>query len=814
MIQSSTPPAIRVVLTSMINEIATIPCRILLVLDDYHRIETQPIHEALDFLLNNLPQQMHLVIVTREDPFLQLSGLRARDQLTELRAADMRFFSSETAEFLNHVMGLNLSAENIDALESRTEGWIAGLQLAALSIRGEQAPKKFIESFTGSHRLVLDYLIEEVLERQSENIQIFLLQTSILEQLNGSLCDALTGEVDGQKTLEMLEGANLFIVPLDNERRWYRYHHLFADLLRQRLHQTHPEMIPMLHSQASEWFETNDFTDKAVEYSLQADNFILAARLMELAWQSMSANFQFSTWLCWAKKLPDDLIRTRPVLCAQYAGALLESGELEVSESRFQEAERWLESKTDVSPWLEKSSYSMVVLEEDQFRTLPASIAIGRAQIALSRGDITGAMNFAELALRLSPDESVINSQGSVLLGMTNWAGGDLEAAYRSMADWVNKMQRAGNIYFAVASSFGLADIRIAQGRLCEAESTYKQFLKLASEQDESIKGITAHHHLGLAMIYHEKYDLDAFTKHLNKSRELGEKTTLVDWPYRWHLAQARLKATERNWAAVLYQLDEARRLHVRNLVPDLQPIEALKARVYINQGLLTKAKNWVERRDISFDDNLSYMSEFEHITLARFSIAVYKGNNLESNVNQAIRLLKCLLIEAEDKSRMGSVIEILVVLSLAYEAQADISSALIHLEKALTLAESEGYIHIFVNEGTPMAHLLYEAFSQDITPNYVRSLLAAFSDIESKKIDSVQLRITKSDGVEPISERETEVLQLISEGMTNQDIADRLYLSLHTVKGHARNIYGKLGVNNRTQAVARGKILGILLPD
>jgi LuxR family maltose regulon positive regulatory protein len=804
MIQSPVPPATGVVLTSLINEVATIPGKILLILDDYQRIEAQPIHAALDFLLDNLPPQMHLIIATREDPLLQISRLRARDQLTELRAADLRFSSSEAAEFLNHVMGLDLSVEDIDALESRTEGWIAGLQLAALSIQGVQAPKEFIKSFTGSHRLVLDYLIEEVLERQPENIQTFLLQTSILEKLNGSLCDSLNDQVDGQATLEMLERANLFIVPLDNERCWYRYHHLFADLLRQRLNQKHPELIPMLHSQASEWFEVNGHTDKAVEYSLKASNYVRAARLLELAWLSMSSNFRSFSWLSWAKKLPDDLIRTRPVLCAQYAGALLEGGELEASESRFQDAERWLEESSD----------NMVVFDEDQFQALPAAIANGRAQIALAHGDIAGAVKIAERALKLSPDECAANSHATVLLGLTYWADGDLEAAHRAMADWVNNMQKAGNLYFAIASIFGLADIRIAQGRLCEAERTYKQSLQLVSEQDTSIRRITAHHHLGLAMIYHEKGDQEAFAEHLHKSRELGEQTTLVDWPYRWHLAQARLKTAENDWATVLYELDEARRLYVRSLVPDIQPIEALKARVYISQSVLAEVRNWISRREITFDDNLNYLSEFEHITLARFSIAEYKCNRSEGNVPQAIGLLKRLLKAAEDKSRMGSVIEILVVLSLAYEVQANISSALIPLKKALTLAEPEGYIHIFVDEGPPMAHLLYEAFSQGITLNYVRRLLAALPDVISNKYDSAQIRITESDGIEPISAREIEVLQLISEGLTNQEIADRLYLSLHTVKGHARNIYSKLGVKNRTQAVTRGKVLGILLPD
>lgn len=813
MIQSPIPPA-EIILTSLINGIATIPDRVVLVLDDYHRIEARPVHKALEFLLDNLPPQMHMVIVTRVDPLLPLSSLRVHDQLTELRAADLRFTGSEAADFLNCVMDLNLSAENISALESRTEGWIAGLQLAAISLQGEEIPENFIKSFTGSHHFVLDYLIEEVLERQSKSIQTFFLQTSILDQLSGSLCDALIGQTNGQVTLEMLEHGNLFIISLDKERRWYRYHHLFTDLLRQRLHQYYPELIPILYSRASDWFERNEFADKAIEYSLRGGDFVRAAGQMELAYQTISAGFRTSTWLGWAKKLPDELIRDRPVLCTQYAGALLEGGDLEAAESRFQDAERWLVPEEDTSQRSDNSVIRMVVLDEGQFRTLPASIAIGRAQIALAAGNAADAVASAELTLKLSSKDSAHYSQAAVILGLTYWANGELEAAYGAIADWVSSMEKAGNIYFAVAGSFGLADIRIAQGRLLEAETAYRHSLQLASVQDESIKWITAHHHLGLAMLCHEKCDQNAFEKHLHTSRDLGSKTTLVDWSYRWHLAQVRLKVSEGDWTAALYQLEEARRLYVRNLVPDIQPIQALKAGIYIRLGRLAEARNWVRERGISFDDSLSYLSEFEHITLARLSIAGYRKNPVEGDLVQAIGLLERLLKAAEDRTLLGSVIGIRIVLALAYEVQGDIPSALMHLKRALMLAEPEGYIRIFIDEGPPMARLLYEAFYQDIVPEYVRRLLAVLPSFESKKSDSAQIKMKESEGIEPVSVREKEVLQLISEGYSNQEIADRLYLSLYTVKGHARNIYGKLGVKNRTQAVAKGKFLGIIQSD
>jgi LuxR family maltose regulon positive regulatory protein len=810
-LQSPRSTPIENILIPLVNEIAAFTGRIIFVLDDYHLITAQSVHGALNFLLENLPPQMHMVIATREDPLLPLSRLRSRGQLTELRAADLRFTYSEAAEFLNQVMGLNLSKEDIAALEMRTEGWIAGLQLAAISLQGQADTSRLIRSFTGSHRLVLDYLIEEVLNQQPENIRTFLLQTAIINRLTASLCNALTDQEDGQETLEMLERANLFIVPLDNERNWYRYHHLFADILRQRLQLTRSEQLSSLHIRASEWYEQNRSFDDAIEHALHAKDFKRAAGLLELVYQEMSSKFLFADWLGWIKKIPNELIQTRPVLSAQYGEALLDKGELEASENRFRDAERWLEPNKGEGPQRENLSDRMVVIDEDQFRTLPAKIAICRAQIALAQGDVSDAEKHAELALKFSPSESQISSEASVLLGLIYWGSGDLEAAHGAMSDWVNSMERSGNIYFAIAATFGLADIRIAQGRLSEAESIYKHSVQLASEQSENVQRITAHHQLGLAMIYHEKGEQEDFKKHLRKSKELGEQTTLIDWPYRWHIAQAQLKETVGDMEAALDLLEKAKRLYVKNLVPDIRPVEAIKARVYIKQGSLAKALNWVHERGISVDDELSYQSEFEHITLARVIIAEYKNNRTERDILHAIGLLERLLKAAEDRRRMGSVIEILVVQALAHNAQGNMDPALHALERALDVAEPEGYLRIFVDEGPQMARLLYKALSKEIAPDYVKRLLAAFPTEEQEKTIALKSQDSDSEWIEPLSEREIEVLGLIAEGLSNQEISSRLYVSLNTVKAHTRNIYSKIGVNSRTHAVSKARTLGIL---
>jgi len=811
MLGSPQPPPTESVLTTLLNEIVTIPDDFVLVLDDYHVVDARAVDDTLAFLIEHLPPRMHLVISTREDPQLPLARLRVRGQLSEVRAADLRFTSAEAAEFLKGAMGFDLCAEDIAALESRTEGWIAGLQLAALSMRGREDATSFIRSFAGDNRYILDYLVEEVLQRQPERVRGFLLQTSILDRLSGPLCDAVTGQEEGSVLLETLERGNFFVVPLDDKRHWYRYHHLFADVLFARLMAEQPDQVSTLHRRASEWHEHNGSADDAIRHALAAEDFERAADLVELAVPAMRRSRQEATLLGWLQALPDELFHFRPVLSLGYVGALMSNGEIQGVEDRLRDAERWLDTTADTGERPEAPSAEMVVVDEEEFRRLPGAIAVYRAGQALALGDVSGTMKYAQRALDLTPeDDHFWRGAAAALLGLASWASGDLEAAHRSYADGMAHLQQDGYISDAVGGALALADIRITQGRLREAMRIYEQAVQLATEQGDPVMRGTADMYVGMSGLHRERNDLEAATQHLLRSEEQGEHTGFPQNPYRWRVAMARIRGAEGDPDGALDLLDEAERLYVSDFFPNVRPIAALKTRVWVAQGRLGEALGWARERGLSARDDLIYLREFEHIVLARVLIARYKSEREERSIHEAIGLLERLLQAAEAGERIGSVIEILMLQALAHEAQGDTPSALAPLQRALTLAEPEGYVRVFVDEGIPMAQLLSEAATHGITPDYTARLLAAIEGEEQKSAEESHLPPAQPL-VEPLSDRELEVLRLIAQGLSNREISERLFLAIITVKGHNRNIFRKLQVRRRTEAVARARELGLL---
>ena len=803
LLQAAQPPAIQAVLTVLLNDLGASTGDIVLVLDDYHVIDARDVQDAMAFLLDHLPAGLHVVIASRADPALPLARLRARGELAETRAAELRFTPDEAAAYLNERMGLRLTARDVAALEGRTEGWIAALQLAALSMQGRDDVAGFIAGFAGDDRHVVDYLVEEVLQRQPGHVQAFLLQTCILGRLSGPLCDAVTGQGGGKAMLAALDRGNLFLVPLDDRRQWYRYHHLFADMLQVRLLDEQPGQVPDLHRRASAWYQQNGEPSEAIRHALAAEDYGRAADLAELAIPAMRRTRQEATVRGWLEVIPDEVVRVRPVLSVGFAGALLSVGEFEGVEARLRDAERWLGTTTRIREGPSAPSAEMVVVDDDEFRRLPAEIELYRAALALVRGDGPGTVRHARRTLDLSPaDEHLGRASAAALMGLASWASGDLEAGYSGYAECMAGLRRAGHIADTFGCAIALADIRLAQGRLGEAMRTYEQALQRVPEPGGPVLRGTADMYVGMSEVCRERDDLPAATQHLLTSQELGEHTGLPQNQYRWRIAMARVREAEGDLGGALDLLNEAERLYVGDFFPNVRPVPALKARVWIAQARLGEALGWAREQGLSVDDDLSYLREFEHITLARVLLARYQGERAEASIHEATRLLERLRRAAEEGARTGRVIEILVLQALAHQAQGDIPAGLASLQRALTLAEPEGYVRVFTDEGLPMASLLKAAAKQGTARNYVRRLLAAVSETGHGPVEQAL--------IEPLSERELDVLRLLGTELDGPAIARELMVSLNTMRTHTKNIYAKLAVTNRRAAIRRAAELGL----
>jgi LuxR family maltose regulon positive regulatory protein len=811
-LQSPQPPPAEAILTALLNEITAIADKFVLVLDDYHVVDSPPVDHALAFVLEHLPPQLHLVIATREDPPLPLARLRAQGHLSELRAADLRFTPAEAAEFLGGVMNLDLSADEVARLETRTEGWIAGLQLAALSMQGRKDTAAFIRAFTGSHRFVLDYLVEEVLQRQPEQVRSFLLHTAVLDRLSAPLCDAVTGTGDSKGMLESLERTNLFVVPLDDERHWYRYHHLFAEVLQARLVVEKPDQLFNLHRRASAWYEQNGLPSAAIRHAFAAEDFARAAGLVELEALAMLKNRQEERFVGWLKALPDELVKIRPVLSVYYALALV-SIDLGAAEARLQDAERLLDSTARMGDRPESPSALMIVVDDEELRSLPGITAITRAYHAGALGDVPGSVNYARRALDLlAEDDHFWRGGAAALLGLAYWTSGELEAAYRFFADGIASLRMTGDITQSNSGALILADIRTAQGRLREVARIYEQALQLAAGQGGLILPGTADLYVGMSELRYEYDDLAGALRYLLKSKELGAHNGLAENRYRWHVAMARIKEAQGDFGGALGLLDEAERLYIPSPVPYVRPIAALKTRVWVRQGRLAEALSWTREQGLFMDDDLSYLREFEHITLARVLIAQYKSDRIDDFIDEALELLERILKAAEEGGRIGSVIEILVLQALAYEARGNATLALEPLARALALAEPEGYVRMFADEGRPMATLLEKMARKGNVhvQAYLRKLLAAFDSPDGARETPGQAAGAERL-LDPLSERELEVLRLIAQGLSNREISNRLFRALSTIKGHNQTIFEKLQVQSRTEAVARARELELL---
>lgn len=799
-LRSPQAPPTQAALTSLLHDVSALTAPVVLVLDDYHLIDAGAVDVVFSSLLEHLPPTLHLAVATREDPQVPLARWRAQDQLTEVRAADLRFGPAETAEFLGGVMGLKLSASDLAALNDRTEGWIAGLQLAALSMRGRDDLTAFIRSFTGDHRYIVDYLVEEVLRRQPESVRRFLLQTAVLERLTGPLCDAVTGQDGGAARLHLLERGNFFVVPLDDGRHWYRYHHLFADVLSAQLLAEQPGLVPQLHRRASDWYDRAGLTAEAVRHALAAGAFGLAAGLIERALPALRRARQELEVLGWLRSLPASLLRTRPVLCVHYAGGLLLAGDLGGAAARLQDAEHWLERSADLDGTPDTTTSEMVVVDAEEFQGLAASIAVFRAGLALAGGDLAGTVAQARRVLDLVPEtDEVRRGSAAGFLGLASWTLGDLDAAHRWYSECQTRLTRAGYLSDATGCAIALGDLRTVQGRLAEARSTYERGLQLAAVPDAPALRGAADMHVGLSGLCLERGDLQAARLHLVKSQALGDLNGLPQNRSRWQVAMAGVLEAEGDLNGALERLDEAAHLYNGDFFPDVRPVAALRVRLWIRQERWEEALGWAREAGLSAHDDMRYLREFEHVTLARL---LARSPDRGRDSADVLLFLERLLFAAQAGGRTGSVTEILLLQALAEHDRGGSAAALLALGRALTLAEPAGYVRLFVSEGPTVAALLRQAARAGLRPAYAHRLLKAFGVSAGPSPVSSGL-----DG--PLSEREHEVLRWLRSDLSGPDLAGRIGVSLNTLRTHTKNIYSKLGVRTRRAAVQRAEELG-----
>ena len=768
MLQSPQPLPPDVVLTALINEIANVPIAFILAFDDYHVIQAMPIHQQLDFLVEHQPPQMSLVILTREDPPLPLARLRARGQMVEIRQDDLRFLPAECADFLRDVMGLNLSGDDVTALERRTEGWIAGLQLAALSMRGRADLPGFIKAFTGSSHYVLDYLIEEVFERQPAEEQDFLLKTSVLDRLCGPLCDAIVNRTDSGFILDRLEHANLFIFPLDQSRTWYRYHRLFVELLRQRLHSTDIQSEYELHRRASRWFAAEGLLPEAIDHALVATDWDWAATLISDHTVMMLRSGELITLLGWIKSLPEEVVYARPQLCRDYGWSLTLTGHLDSADIYLQHAE--------------------VAVQGDD--ALLGTILVAQAYNLRLRGKFLQAIERAQRAQALLPPEDYL-SRGLVALtlGFALWNSGQLRQAEQAFMEVDQPAQLSHNHYARVTALAYLGVIQAVYGQLHRAAGLCREVIQM-DERSPTV----APAYIELGVLLYEWNDLELADEQLQKGIELSQRTGnwMVQCDGLRNLALLKLASGEPDVAeTILEQSHQLARSHEDN-PPTRQRNAAFHVQLALAQDDLATAKFWAEQVIEHTDASLLY--PYLMLTPARLLLARHKQAEASEMLQE--------LYETASQTGWGSgMIEVRLLQALAAAAP---DLALHFLKDALVKAQPEGFIRTFVDKGEPMKALLEKLKPQAAElKGYIQTILAAFGP-------KLNLSIRQAL-IEPLSERELDVLRLLSEGLSNGEIAQRLVVSVGTVKTHVHSIIDKLGVHNRTQAVAQARQLELL---
>ncbi len=800
------------VVAALVNELSVRADDLTLVLDDYHLADTPEVGSTLSFLLDHRPPQLHLAMSTRADPALPLPRLRARGELIEIRAKDLRFTVEEAGSYLNSVHGLGLSTSQVEALESRTEGWVAALQLAALSLHDRDDPAAFITSFTGDDRFVVDYLVDEVLDQQPAPLRRFLLDTSILDRLSGSLCDAVTGGDGSRTVLETLERRNLLLVPLDDHRHWYRYHQLFADVLQSRLLAERPQDVAVLHRRASDWYLEAGDVEGAVPHAFAAGEVDRAADLIELAAPLLRRRRAEGTLRSWLSQVPTDVLGQRPVLASSFIAALMASNVFDGVVDKLDALESALSG----------SHETLIIRDRAEWERLPALLATHRAGLALVAGDLDATITHAEAALaRAAADDRLTVGAAAALKGLASWSAGDLLSAHASYATATESLVAAGYISDALGCTVTLVELELQQGQLGRAHDAARRALDLAAHAGEDVVRGTADMWVALSRAAWQRGDLAATEEFLHRAADLGEAAGLPQQPYRWRVAMAELREAQGDPGAADALLAEAENLFNSDFSPNVRPVPAVRARLHLRTGNLAAARSWADTAGVQATDELTYLREFEHLTLARLLLAEHAHAGDQTRLWEALTLLERLHQAAAVRARTAAVLETSILQALACDTAGRTDEARKWLEQAVTVARPRAWLRPFLDEGPRLRELL--TLLPPGPADFARLVDAAAAPPAQPASNDTALRTAQASTgsqpmdpvnsmalVAPLSSRELDVLRLLASDLDGPAIARHLNVSLATVRTHTQHIYSKLGVNNRRAAVRRGHQLNL----
>jgi LuxR family transcriptional regulator, maltose regulon positive regulatory protein len=795
-------------IAALVNELVVATDDVWLVLDDFHAVDNREIVQGMAALLDHLPSQVHVVISTRVDPDLPLSRWRVRGELVEIRAADLRFTAIEAAAYLNDVAELGLTKDDVTVLEERTEGWVAALQLAALSIRGREDVSGFIARFAGNDRYIVDYLIEEVLQRQPDDVRDFLSQSSVLDRLTGPLCDAVTGGRNGREMLEALERSNLFVVALDDRREWYRYHHLFADVLRARTLSDDPDRVAVNHLRASEWYEQHELTEEAVRHALAGSDFDRATGLIERAVPTIRRDRHDSLLIGWLQALPVETARRSPIVSVFYGWMLLVAGQLDAVEPWFEHAERTLTAmpRGSATPWP----------DTPELASLPATLAVFRAALALGRGDGRAASAHARQALELAgPDDHQARGGAAGFLALASWIDGDVTTAAETFAQAIASHRAAGNLVDELTDSAALAHMWLAAGRAGEARRLLQGALERVKVSAVTAPRGTADLHLVLSEIELEAGDLGRAKWHLENASAVEKRVGMGENRFRLFVAMAKVVSVEGDLSRAIDHLERAEQVYKPGLVPLLRPIAAMRARMSIAQGNLVEAAAWAKASGVTSDDAVEHVREFDLLTLARLLIAQQREQQDLDGTDHAMVLIGRLRAAAAASGRRRTVVETYVLSALALDGQGQRAKAVESLERAwAAAAEPDAYVRLLLDEGAPMLDLLRGAARSSLCSARAQQLLDLAAPVQHAETSMPQ-RPARSrlpgTMVDPLSDRELHVLRLLASDLSGPAIASELFVSLNTFRTHTKRIFTKLDVSSRRAAVSRARELGVL---